>query len=467
MRASFLLLPVLSVVAAFAACTPTVRVFGTGGATTSSSSSSSSSGTGTGGSGGSAPTGTCTPVGAPFTVLNAADFGYSALDDKPVIVADPAQPGHPLVHVIVNATTTGQMVVQSISSNNTMQVANMAIYGGAMYDGGPQAQTFAPVAGWVTPGSQLFVQGSLGGNNPNGGPSGIGQMTFPLDPNQGVLSMPPPSFSPYPTPADCTQPGNVGRMVAIQNGAGVRYATSCNLQNNLESLWLGSDTGAPISIGSGIASDAGVNPQMYAYVGGVNFIGLNANNGLAGNGYVYGPDTALGPFTPLVLQTGQIGIPMSSPPLPTDAGFAFFAASVNMAETSGSLWSGAVQATNLAALAQTPPPGLNKILTASTITDIAPLSHPSYDSTYVYIAGSTLSMADVNFYWFLRDGTPLVVGQNVYTSVSSGTITSTIDAALAAPLSPPTVIVVWIEHDGSSPPVYTVKAQLLDCVTSG
>src|SRR3954464_11699791 len=88
---------------ALAACSPTVRDYGSGAGGTSSSSGaagSTSASSGGGGTGGGS-TAQCVPSGTVFDILTDADFGSGVqVDDNIVLVPDPGST-KPLVHVLV------------------------------------------------------------------------------------------------------------------------------------------------------------------------------------------------------------------------------------------------------------------------------------------------------------------------------------------------------------------------------
>lgn len=433
-----------------AACTPVTRTFGnTGGGATTTTTATTSTTTGTGGGG---PAGKCDVAGAPFVILSPQDLAGLTLDDKPFVVADPGS-GHPMVHVVLNSKTDGSVIVRSLSSDPTNTVVNKATYGGQ-----GQGFSFTPVSGWAGA-QQLLVQGSGG---PNGG---IGQVVFQVDSQKGVLGTPAPTQSSYQTPPECLPPNHPGRVLVVQNGGtDVHYVAACELSNNTASVWFGSGTAPPVKEGGGGSSDLATNPNVYGYVNGTNFVGFSPQGGIGG-AFAYGPDGPLPTPAGLTIVPGEIGVLLATAPLTDDAsndGLAVFAASVTSDMSKGSLWSGAVHLADFPTLATSPATLLKPFLKTTAVSGVAAFQRVTTDAAGVYAAGATFTANAVHFGWFTRDGTPLVIEDEVYK-----TSTTTVLGAAAAPLGLPTVVVVWVEKDGANPPNFTVSGQKLICVTSG
>ena len=465
---------------AAAACSPVTRILptgsggstsatGTGGASTGSHTTStgtkatstgtggSGSGTGGSGTGGGAPMGKCSAKGGVLTVFDPATLAGAALDDKPVVVLDPGT-GHAMVHVIVNDKNTGTVYIRSLTSDPTNTVGNFTTWSGPATAPG----AFDAVAGWVAPGGggSLYVQGSGGPNR------SIGQLVFPLDSQQGVL--PNPSETDYLTPADCLGQNHPGRVFVAQDPTtgSAHYFTSCELGGTpaTASTWIGSDgpNSPPVQVGTGMATDPAMNPSAFAYVNGNAFVVYNGQNGV-GSGYAFGPDSALGPFTTLpALVTNQLAFFMAPTPTATNDGFVTFAASLATDMSSASFWSGAVPLGSLPDLATSPTKLLTRYFSAAdptALNDVGGFQSPTFDANGIYGAAPTLSSNAANVDWFLPDGQMLVAEQQVY-----ATSQYTVIAAGAASLELPKVVVVWVEHDGSTPPIFQVRAQILNCL---
>jgi hypothetical protein len=445
---------------ALAACTPVVRQFGnTGGAGTTTGTATTTSagmtvgGTG-GGTGGSTATASCiVPQPTPFTILAPTDTPGN-LSDKFVVVADPGTTnGHALVHVIVSTNDPGGgMTLRTVANSSPNGLGSIVTY---------TSTQFSPVAGWVTPGADLFLQGSMT-MSPNGAPAEIGQLTYTLDPFQGLTNTTAPTFTGYPTPTDC-QGQNYPNNLIIGPGAsgGANYIVSCNMSSNAADLWVGSSdpTTTPTMVASGMKTDTLETPGLYTVMNGVNFATFTGGSMGAPMGeYSFGTDTDLATLLPLTIQQGELGVPYALAPNTVNGGFTFFAASINTDVTMGSIWGGTVLATDLTELADVPPPTLHQVVPPTSIMQFSQPSTPNADTKSLYMAGPPLLTNDaVNFTWTLLDGTPLWVNQQVYTT------TNTVVTAAAAPFGLDQALVVWIEEDSASPPNFTVYGLKLVC----
>ncbi len=464
--------------AAAAACSPVDRILpsgtgastsaaGTGGSSTSShmtstgsktstgtKTSSSTTGTGGTGTGGSAPMGKCTANGAVFTVISSTALAGAQLDDKPVVVADPGTM-RPMAHVVVNAKSSGAVFIRSLTNDPTNTVANLVTYTGP-----PTAVTsYEAVGGWVAAGGgvNLYVQGFSSASQ------SIGQLAFPLDPNAGVLAG--PTETDYNTPADCQYPNNPGRAFVVQdpNTGSAHYFTSCNINSSppTASTWIGNDDPAymPVEVATGMGGDMDMNPGAYSYANGVGIVSYDGKS-VGGSPIAFGPDNGFGqPATLAPLASGQDSLLLTAVPTAAGDGFITFVGSLAQDLSSGSLWNGSVTFADLPMLAASPTKVVKQFTSGTSIADLGAFVNAAVDANFIYGAGPTFTNDAVTFEWFERDGTPLVVEQKVYS-----TSNYTVIAAGAAPLGAPKVVVVWVEHDGASPPNYQVRAQLLDCI---
>ncbi len=237
---------------------------------------------------------------------------------------------------------------------------------------------------------------------------------------------------------------------------------SCELSTTppTATTWIGNDSAAPIQLGSGAQSDTLMDPSFFSYANGTSLVAYNGQGGLMG-GYTFGTDTSMSPLSSFTLETGKVGFIIATVPTLQDDGFVMFAASLAPDMSSASLWSGSVPITDLPSLATKPTSLLTRYLvvpTASALTNVAAFQNPTSDGSFIYGAGATFSSNAVNVSWFERDGTPLAIEESAYT-----TSTYTVIAAGAAPLGAPKVAVVWVEHDGASPPIFQVRAQIMNC----
>src|SRR6185437_11697827 len=183
--------------------------------------------------------------------------------------------------------------------------------------------------------------------------------------------------------------------------------------------------------------------------------------GITGSSFAFGLDDMFGqPVTLSPLVAGQSSFVFAAVPTAAGDGFVTFAGSIDMNMSSASLWNGAVPFGTLPMLPAEPTKLFTKFSSTTAITDVGAFPWANYDASFIYAAAPTFSNDSVTLEWFERDGTPLVVEQKVYATTSY-----TVIAAGAAPLGTK-VVVVWVEHDGSSPPNFQVRGQLLDCTKS-
>lgn len=421
-----------------AACSPVAREYGPG--TGGSSSSATGSSSGTGGTGGGT-TANCVNSGTSFDILTPNDFGAGAqVDDHIFLVPDPGQ-GKPLVHVVVGDRSSGRLFVRSIVDEPN-KLGNVATYGAV---GGPG---FRAAGGWVDGGAKLYVAGSQGD-------MGIGQVVFPVDPHQGVLQA--AGFNGGPTPLDCLPPNYVNRLEVVQNGGDMRYVVTCNLPNNVSSLWVGSYSAGPVPvIPMGDPNDVMMRPQLYSWLNGVHFIGFGQDFGASV--FLSGTDAELSPTAaPFTLEPNQFSIFMGFTPLPTNDGIVLFAASVDPNLTGGSIWGGPVHTGDYMKLQSAPQAFLKQYFSFATISAAAGFTNPTFDANHIVTAGASFTKDAVYFDLLERDGAPLVIEQQVYTPTGASIL-----AAAAAPRGL-TSVIAWVEQDGSSPPNYTVRGQEVVC----
>jgi hypothetical protein len=335
---------------------------------------------------------------------------------------------------------------------------------------------FNPVGAVVVPGTSIMLEGRLPGAYGTQAP-GLGALTFPIGATmeEAVQPTASPAFTPWPTPADCQQgngfPGNIA--VTPPDGSGlVRYVTACRVNTpvNGATLWVGGSdaTMPPVQVATGTRSDTLMNPQVYAYLANEHFIGFTANSGIASGAYAFGSDPTqlAASLANLTLSSNQAGIPMALVPDPANDGFAFFAASVDPTLLGGSLWSGTVHPADYSSLKQTPPPMLAQFYSATTITTVSGVDNPTVDAKSIYSAGASFDGTTVNLNWFRRDGTPLVVQQQLYSSTNATcTTTHTCNTVMAAAVAPlgSFVVAVWSEQTTGSNPTYSVSGLKMLC----
>lgn len=217
----------------------------------------------------------------------------------------------------------------------------------------------------------------------------------------------------------------------------------------------------------GLKSDTLMNPGLYAFVNGQHFVTFQAN-GFAAGAFAYGatPAAIASSFTPLNIVTGQASSAMGLVPSPANDAFTLFVASVDPGLANASIWAGSVTPAGFPSLAKTPPPVLTEIFSTTAVTSVGGVDDATSDASYIYGAGASFGQTDVLFTWTRRDGTPLVVEQQISTTAnatcSANQTCNTIQAAAAASIGS-TVLVAWTEQTATTPPTYLVNGLRLIC----
>jgi hypothetical protein len=444
---------------ALAACSAETRNFGgAGGETTTQTTTGSSTG-GTGGSGGTGTTTTsttgtggsvpasCTPSGGFFDILNANDFGTDEIDDKPLLVPGTAD-GRGQVHVLVRNRTSGTAVIRTIIDDPSPlgNTVNLFL---------PDGTSFDYAAGWVDT-KGLHVAG-VSGN------VGLGQVDYPLTGSGGVGDV--NSFNTYQTPSKC-QGGGQSHIkdvrMSVVNGE-VVYLMVCETPtappDQALMLFTGGSNAPPTQLATGGDTEIRMHPSLITTVNGKLLAFFSDDFGPVG--VSYGTPSQIANPIPFSFSAaaGVVSVAFGLTPLPSGDGVALFGANVDQNLTQGTLWSGALGPNELGGLGQTPPAGMNKILTAPDVTKFGGLSNPTYDANSIVTAGASIVLDAVYLSWFTRDAKPIVLEQQIVKSNGSNTII----AGAAAPLGQLLKLVVWIERDASSPPHYTVRGQKMLC----
>jgi hypothetical protein len=456
-----------------AASTSSSATAGSGGkgstsSTTTTSSTSTSSSSGSGGSGGSTPAGVCTSMGSATTILSAADLGSNQVGDILLLVPDPTGGPEAALHIVASNSGSGTVILRTLIDQGSGNLGPVVVFG-AMSDGGMGNGAFSPITASIVPGGPLMVHGNLF-QSYMGVSATLGDLAFPLDASEEVQPMPAPTLTSWPTPDPCVNMGYFSHEAFSTPVNGViSYAVACGSGSSAASLWIGDSQSAttPTMVASGQKNDLLMNPTAYAVLGGQSFVTYAGNNGAMSGAFAYGTSAvALAHTFPFALVAGQGGFSTGLVPLPANDGFALFMVSVTPSLNSGSLWSGPVHPADYAGLGSTPPPTLHQLPSPANVGDLAPLIPSATDADTIYGAASTVSKTSVDLTWTLRDGTPLVLNQLVYSSANAMCTASdscnTILAAAAAPLGAATVV-VWTEQTSDTPPVTTVKATKLLC----
>jgi hypothetical protein len=420
------------------ACAQKERVIG-GGGTAGTSGTTSSTETGTGGStasttgtGGGPLAAHCDPSGPQFDVLTPNDIA-DKLQDALVLVPDVASK---MVHVAVQ-TGSGKTLVRSIGDNGQPRGAPVA-FG----DSTTGLWGLRPSDGGLANG-MLTLLGSRG--------SGVAQVSFALDPNQGVLATPDPAYVDQPTPSDCLQ-GHMVRLETAFDASDPSYLVSCALSSGAASLWLYAG-GNLVEIATGLEGDVTMNPKMYARVAGVSYAGFALDQGPSA--FAYGPQ--LENVSALEIDHNFVTIAMGLAPLTTNDGVALFAASFDVAALAGSMWAGVLRGPDLPGIGSVPPPALVKIFDAPDATKVGGIERPFSGPGAIIAASPGLARKGVYFSWFDTEVKPKLVEQLVYTVVDP--VKGAIQGAGAVPFGV-SKMVVWIESDGTGT---WVRGQQLLC----
>lgn len=417
---------------------------GGGGAGTGGSTGSSSTGGGGGG-----PTASCTTLGQPFDILGEADFGKDEIDDKPLLIADLG--AAELVHVIVNDQTAQQMVIRTVRNDPASPLVGPIV----------KVDRFSYAGGWAEPApGTLHVQGSH--FDVGNGSTALGEMNFEVGDFQGIMSQ--GTFVGYPTPAACNGPDNnrPSRMVVSAAKPVARFLATCvsddlaNPGKLKASLWGAASTDASATqIAAGLPDEPLMNPQYYAFEAGQHFVALGGDK-VPTAAFAFGPNLGdLSKTHAFQIDPPNLSIYTGLVPLLGDTGIALFVASVDPGFTSARLYGGALTPQQYGALGTAPQTVLPTLVQGTEVTKMAPVSRPVVDDKGIIAASSTLGQDSVRVSWLRRDATPLVLGQEVYS-----TTTTSIISAVAAPAGA-TKLVVWIEKGGNG--VTTVKGRRLLC----
>jgi hypothetical protein len=456
---------------------------GTGG-TAASSSSTSSSPAGTGGttsvSGtGGGSTAKCKSLSGTITVMSTAELGTNVLIDDLLLVPDSGPAGgdaavhvttstdpagtwflRSVTHVFVGGNPLGPLLTLGAQTACTMN-ADCGTSTCDQTKGTCAANGFTAVAGWVTPGSSLVLEGRLSADVGSVA-AGFAEAAFSFSSTDERVQVMAPKYKSWPTPVDCDQGVGSANGPYVWGHAPARYVTACNLNDTsgpyASSLWIGtSDVSLPlVQVASDKLPDA-LNPSAYAFVNGQHFLVSvkPAGMGVVGATFAHGFDaSSLQDPTPLTIVPNMNTILGGLAPLPTNDGFVLFATAVDSAFNNGSLWAGPVKTPDFASLAQTPPPTLKKLPSSSMASALASINSPAVAPQGIVAAGQTNDQTTVKLWWFDDNGTPLVADMEVYTTTPGSIV-----QAAAAPLGTAT-LVVWIEKSGSS---YAVNAKEYAC----
>lgn len=431
------------------ACTPKERPdpTGSGGSGATSAGPVTATGavtsTGAGGSGGSPPMGSCTKAGPAFTIMGDTELtGTPKLDDRIYLVPDVAK--RAMVHVVLEDNGMNRLLVRSIVDDpsplgNFTQFAALNL------------PSFRPSGAQVVAGA-LHVRGSLGND--------LSQLIFPLDPDKGVGID--GSQVNLPTPIECLQGGHPGKIVFAPGTTPPQYLVTCveEAPGTLARLFHGDGVGAPTKLLAKDPASPEMEPQLYTFEGGRHLVVFGGDKG--GSFFSQGLNPSLlGALQPLKLTPDPVALEgvFATVPLPADQGITLITAFFDTSVGKGKFLAGPVLAKDYATLAKIPAGNIAPIEVIAAIADVAPIFRPTWDMTGIFGGGASTDSASARFYWFTRDGKPLVFGQSIYTSPGP-----TILTANAAPLGDINKLVVWTERDdAAAPPKYTVKGQKLIC----
>ncbi len=437
---SALAVPILAV-----ACAPTVRQFPGQGGGGSGGAGSTSTSSGMGGTGGHTPVADCQPAGTIVDVFTAAQVAGKYFGEGDLLAIPDEQNGS--VHVIAADSNAGRVLIQSIKGGGSGGLVNSAEYSNVDWPYLRISQA------WME--NNILTMVGAANNFPV-------MITYKTFGDQGVDPMS-VSATTLPVPATCTMNGYL-RDVAFSGGKNgdIRYAVTCGTGTNSYEIYVMSSMGAEVLVYStSNPDDLMSTAREYLYVNGTDLL-LNSD-GPGQVGYMYSSAGAFnGPF-PIALGTTLTAI-IATLPSGGPTGAWILAAQLEpdpVAQTFKNLeiWSGNVPYDQYNTLVNVPPPGLVKIAEYPTINDVIPPLVPVFTSNAIFAAGPTFDQKKAGFWWFKRDGTPLILGQVAYTQDNPAFEVST---AAAAPIQFGS-ITTWAERDGANPPNVKVRAQRFTC----
>ena len=447
---SALVLPI-----ALLACVPKVHPdpVGTGGSggtaavgPTTTTGTGTGTSTGVGGSGGAGPTGSCSKAGQAFTIMGDTELdGAPKLGDKIYLVPDAGTNKQAMVHVVIEDTGMNRVLVRSVRDDTTTPLGNFSQHGAV---GVP---SFRPVGAKITPG-QLHIRGTNGNY--------ASQLSFVLDPDKGVGVD--GVIQDLPTPVECLQGGHPGKIAYALGSSPPQYLVTCveDSPGIQARLFVGDGTSAPVELLAKDPASPEMRPELYTYENGTHLVIFGGDKG--GSFFSQGTDPSLlGLLQPLKLTPTPATLEgvFATVPLLANSGVTLITAFFDTTVGKGQFLAGPVLAKDYSSLAKIPPGNIAPIQDIALLADVAPIFFPTWDATGIFGGGASSDSASARFYWFTRDGKPLVFGQTIYTSPGPAIL-----AANAAPLGDINKLVVWTEWDaGATPPKYTVKGQRLIC----
>jgi hypothetical protein len=387
--------------------------------------------------------GSCTKAGQPFTILGDAELdGTPQLDDKIHLIPDAGK--RAMVHVVIQDNGMNRILVRTVVDDPS-PLGTYTQYGGV---GGP---SFRPSGARVLQG-QLVVRGTYGND--------VAQVAFVVNPDKGVGVD--GLLQGLPTPIECLQGGHPGKITFAPGTSPPQYLVTCvsDTAGAPGGLFAGDGMAMPIQLAAKDPSSPVMQPQLYTYQNGTHLVIFGGDQG--GTFFSHGTSVnQLGELQPLKLTPAAAALEgvFATVPLPGDTGVTLISAFFDTGTGKGQFLAGPILANDYGTLAKIPPAGLAPIQDISMLADVAPIFFPTWDMTGIFGGGASTDGASARFYWFTRDGQPLVFGQTIATNPSA-----TILTANAAPIGDVNKLVVWTERDdNAAPPKYTVKAQKLIC----
>jgi hypothetical protein len=399
--------------------------------------------------------------GQPFDIVTAGEVQGQQLGH--LFVQTGVDGANALVHVIAVSQSETELFIQTLEGSGPPQHPTVT-YG-----------TQLPIhvkSSWTEPGALYVFAGSQN--------TGVGTIHFFVS---GDTITDNTGFRSFTMPNDCSDGVGGGSAVTTSQFAAYSptsaagsdrplYLATCTTPRGTTDLVVGDDEGGSLQvvISDGDTTTAQMSPIGLAYVGGAG--GPGAGGGNAGGQYFaafqpngsnsqpsisHGTTPAdLRVTTPFVLGgTGSLNVLFGAVPTAANDGLVLFGATVPPSNTNGEIWTGSVAATDFGALETDPTTVLTKRATIADISTVGQIQNPTFDAGHIYGAGATIGGTTIAQNWFQRDGTPVILEQEIVSLPHD-----TIDAAGSAPMGPLKQLVVWVQLAGGA---YSVRGQYFVC----
>lgn len=408
---------------------------------------------GNGGGGGGNLSFDCKPKGSIFDILSPADLNNHALDPGRLVVV--REPQAHLVHLAVVDVDDKAIVARTVKDDaNHTPGAPVAVPSGVQ--GTPRI-----FGGHFKPPNELHVHGVQ--FDQGVGSEQLGDYVISLQ-NESVSL--PTSFSPADTPTDCEGNGHIDRVATTEVANNMRCAVSCTDNASTYRRLFLCGTGVTASlVESGASNDPLLDPRAYASNGGGQHTIYVGNDFGGQQGLRYGATTtdlqAVHMFS-LTNKPAEVSTLFTMLPNKTNDGVVLLAAKLKVPPVlvPAEIYSGDVKAAQFASLSVVPPPSLTLQQTINSPDDIALYSKPIVGDLSLVSAGANPTQDRVLAGYFTRQGKALLLSKEVVKKTGNEVFLQ----AAAAQFDDLTVLVVWIEQNGSA---YSVRGQSMFCSADG